>query len=128
LVATVADGAGSAAHAEVGAALAAQTAVDTLCVRLAQLSLPQDDTAWRTLLTETIEAARAALDTEALGRGIQVRDLATTLILLIALPSLVAVMQIGDGAAVVGDETGNILALTTPPSGEYLLGRWRRPR
>jgi hypothetical protein len=53
-------------------------------------------------------------------RGIQVRELATTLILVIALPSLVAVMQIGDGAAVVGDETGNILALTMPPSGEYL--------
>src|SRR5438093_57688 len=53
LVAAVADGAGSAAHAEVGAALATETAVDTLRARLAQLSLPQDDTGWRTLLTET---------------------------------------------------------------------------
>jgi serine/threonine protein phosphatase PrpC len=69
LVAAVADGAGSAAHAEVGAARAAQTAVDTLRARLAQLPLPQDDTGWRTLLSETMEAARTALDTDARATG-----------------------------------------------------------
>lgn len=120
LVAAVADGAGSAARAEVGAAIAVRTAVATLHARLPLVPLPHEDSGWRTLLTEAMQAARTALDAEALERAIQVRDLATTLILLAATPQIVAVIQIGDGAAVVSDHTGKILALTAPQSGEYL--------
>ena len=48
------------------------------------------------------------------------RALATTLILLVATPVLVAAAQVGDGAVVVGDGGSDLIALTTPQSGEYL--------
>jgi hypothetical protein len=33
---------------------------------------------------------------------------------------LVGAVQVGDGAAVVGDRQGNVIALTAPQSGEYI--------
>ena len=39
---------------------------------------------------------------------------------MVATPQQVAVAQVGDGAAVVGDGDGNIVALTVPPCGEYI--------
>jgi hypothetical protein len=46
-------------------------------------------------------------------------DLATTLILLVGTPQYIATAQIGDGAVVLADEQGELLALTLPRSGEY---------
>jgi hypothetical protein len=104
----------------VGAAIAAQTAVDTLRGQEAMPSWPASDVDWRILLTEVLEAAQAAVEAEAQARAVPTRELATTLILVVATPALVAAAQVGDGAAVVGDGDSNLIALTTPQSGEYL--------
>jgi hypothetical protein len=72
------------------------------------------------LLLDALQAAQAALDTEAQTRAVKKRELATTLILVVATPHLVAALQVGDGAAVVEDGTGTLLALVTPSSGEYI--------
>jgi serine/threonine protein phosphatase PrpC len=55
LVVAVADGAGSAALGEIGAAIAAQTAIDTLRCREAMPAWPTSDAGWRLLLTATLE-------------------------------------------------------------------------
>jgi len=51
-MAAVADGAGSAALGEVGAAVAAHAGVEKLYSQLTQPLGPQDDKAWHSLLTE----------------------------------------------------------------------------
>lgn len=119
LVAAVADGAGSAPLGEVGAAIAVQTAVETLGTKAIAQPEFHDDRSWETLLSETLQTAQSAIAQEASTRDVAIRDLATTLILVVATPELVAVAQVGDGAAVVGDPQGNLIALTAPDCGEY---------
>lgn len=118
LVAAVADGAGSAALGEHGAILAAQTVVETL-VAQAESGWPQTEAEWRTLLRAAFEFTRTAVENEATARDAAVRDLATTLIALVATPTWIAVGQIGDGA-VVCDHGDGLIALSNPPSDEYI--------
>ena len=118
LVAAAADGAGSAPLGEVGADVAARTAVEAIVRRKA--ALPADDDAWRSLLTEALETARAAIEVEVAAHEVTERDLATTLILVVATQELIAAAQVGDGASVAGDGGGNIIGLTEPQMGEYV--------
>src|SRR5437667_7598209 len=120
LVAAVADGAGSAALGEVGATVAARKAVETICAQGALPRLPGDDGGWRLLLIDALKAARTEVEAEAAARKVTARDLATTLILLVVTPELVAVVQVGDGATVAGDAEGNVIPLTAPQNGEYI--------
>ena len=119
LVAGVADGAGSAKHAEIGSARAVAAVVETLEQRSANLPAVDKDDEWRSLLADVLKAALAAVEKEASTRGVPVRDLATTLIVLVATPTLVAAAQIGDGAALVKDAAGGLVSLTRPSRGEY---------
>jgi len=122
LVAAVADGAGSTTMGEIGAALAVRTSVESLCGRLSISGLPstEDENHWQAFLMEAVDASRKALEGEAAERKVAVRELATTLILLVAAPHLVAVAQVGDGAVVLGDAEGNPHTLTVPKTGEYI--------
>ena len=66
LVVAVADGAGSAALGEVGAAVAAQTAVEAICPQIRPPGARLwDDEDWKVLLTGCIKTARIAVETEA---------------------------------------------------------------
>ena len=118
LVAAVADGAGSAAISEVGSALAAETAVAAIAT-LAALPEAGDADGWRTVLTEALRLAQIRLEAEAERREVDVNALATTLLLAVATAEGIAVMQVGDGAIVVGDADGSARALTFPLHGEY---------
>jgi serine/threonine protein phosphatase PrpC len=120
LVAVVADGAGSAAQGELGADVAARAVVEMICSDRAMPPWPDDDPGWQLLLTNALKAARMAVEAEAAAHEVTVWDLATTLIVVVATPELVAAAQVGDGAAVVGDSEGNMIALTAPQSGEYI--------
>lgn len=120
LVAAVADGAGSATLGKVGAIVAAQTAVETICLKEAMPQLPSDDQGWQSLLTNALEAAKTAVEAEAVVCRMTPRDLATTLIIVVATPDLIAAAQIGDGVAVAADPQGNLIALTAPQRGEYI--------
>ncbi len=115
LLAAIADGAGSAPHADVGAALAAETAVQ----RLPLHPLPQTDLQWRLALERSLREAQDAVRAEAARRRVSPADLASTLIVLVATPDLVAAAQVGDGAVILGDAAGTPTALTVPQSGEY---------
>ena len=121
LFAAISDGAGSAARSEVGADLAARSAVQEL-QRWRALSAPWpvSNEEWAPVMLRALEAARDAVEREAEVQGISPRDLASTLIVLLATPDLVVAAQIGDGAAVVADADNNLVALTSPQTGEYL--------
>ena len=121
LIAAVADGAGSAALAEVGSQIAVGAAVETVRKNPQSLTTPPEDEAtWHQFLRHTLKAASLSVSAEAVMRDAQVRDLATTLILVIATPTIVAVAQIGDGAVVIKDGQGSLFTLSAPQQGEYI--------
>jgi hypothetical protein len=120
LLAAVADGAGSARFAEVGAELAVSSAFDTLVQSLPKDPVKLFPDAVKALLNGLLTGARKALSEEAARREVSVRDLATTLLVLVATPQWAAAGQIGDGAVVIGDGKDNWRALTVPPLSEYL--------
>ncbi len=121
LVAALADGAGSAAFAEFGSAAAVAAAVEWIGLLIIDSPRPaESDEEWKSLLVATLRAALAAIEKEAATRQVAPRDLATTLIVLVAKRSLVAVAQIGDGAVLVRSDSGDLSALTRPSSGEYI--------
>lgn len=120
LVAAIADGAGSASMGKIGAIVASSVAVKSICLQEVTLQQLDSDDQVRWLLTNALLTAKIAVEEEALASSKQPRDLASTLIILIATPSLAAAAQIGDGAVVAKDTEGNLITLTKPQSGEYI--------
>jgi acyl-coenzyme A thioesterase PaaI-like protein len=119
LVAAVADGAGSAALADIGSAVAAQAAAQNAADRL-QSGTPRTENGWQALLEEALQAARKDVLAQAELLELPAQEVSTTLILAAALPDQVAAVQIGDGAAVVRLGGDHFQALTRPPVGEYI--------
>ncbi|MDY7020635.1 MAG: PP2C family serine/threonine-protein phosphatase [Cyanobacteriota bacterium] len=120
LVLAVADGAGSATLSEIGSKVAAETAVHTLVQMSQNTSAELEKIDWKGRLIETLNAAKQAVEIEAEVQEVEIRELATTLIVMVATPHLIAVSQVGDGAVVVEDKMGKIEAITQPDYGEYL--------
>jgi hypothetical protein len=119
LVAAVADGAGSAPLAEVGAECAVNDAA-AAAVEAYWAEPPHDDEGWRQLLRQAFEAAREAVAAEAEKRRRPPGDLATTLLLAVATPDLVAAGQVGDGAVVARLAGDRLVAVLRPPEQEYV--------
>jgi hypothetical protein len=116
LILVAADGAGSAQHAEFGAALACAAVIDKA---LADLHEGQAVAALdRDAIVYWLTSARQALCAEAEARQTTPRELACTLLLAIVGEHAVAFAQIGDGAIVTrdGDEFRPVF---WPPAGEY---------
>jgi len=118
VVVAVADGAGSASHAEQGALCAVQTPLALLKTRLAS-ALPADQEAWETLLAQAFATTREALEKLAGTEAIPLRELATTLTLVIVTPTWLVTGQIGDGFAVAHTGKGELFACTEPQKGEF---------
>lgn len=119
LAVAVADGAGTAVLGQTGAALAANTAINTL-VKSPRLPGPSAEDDWANLLSGVFSIALGAIDAEARGQRVNLRDLATTLILVVATPDMIVTAQVGDGAAVIDDGLGSLIPLTCLPSSEYI--------
>ncbi|HLK60241.1 MAG TPA: PP2C family serine/threonine-protein phosphatase [Chthonomonadaceae bacterium] len=117
LILAVADGAGSAALSEVGATIAVREALRASAE--APASAPAGEAQVRERLIAALESAASGVEAEAATRDLPVQDLASTLILVLATPTGVAIAQVGDGAVVAGDADGKIFALTKPENGEY---------
>lgn len=114
LALAVADGAGSAAHAEAGARAAAHAAAGSLAASAASVA----DGDWTAALDAALAAALAAVEAEARAREVEPRELSTTLIACVATGDSVTVAQVGDGAVIAADAEG-MRALTAPISGEF---------
>ncbi len=118
LVAAVADGAGSVPHGGEGARIASEAAVEWVRARMVDgAGAPPQSCSG--LLADTLRAARTAVETRATACGRPPDEFATTLMVIIAQPGLVAAAQVGDGAVVIGDRAGRLTALTAPQHGEY---------
>lgn len=120
LLTAAADGAGSASQGKVGAMVAVEKAIETLAIKEITRDSLADDAIVRSLLNEALLAAKKAVEDAARAGSKQPQDLATTLIIMVATPDMVAVVQIGDGLAVAKDRMGNLMALTRPDHGEYI--------
>jgi len=125
VIAWIADGAGSAPLADVGARTAVCAAVDAVCHGLDLIdwrpsASPPDDQCLQGLLVGALGAARQAIDAEATARSLASRDFASTLILVVASGDFVCAAQVGDGAVVAADREGRVFSVTSPAHGEYL--------
>jgi hypothetical protein len=120
LVIAAADGAGSAKLGKVGSMIAVETAIEHLSHQEITSNTLANNDFLGYLLTDAMLAARKAIEIEADICHNQPHDLATTLILMIATPEIVAVGQIGDGLAVARNSMGNLIALAIPSNGEYI--------
>jgi Protein phosphatase 2C len=119
LIAAVADGAGSASHAEEGARAAVRAAVDQAATIWRTLA-PREREEWDHLLQGAFIVARLAVQSAAKTLGRPIHDLATTLLLAVATPDQTAAAQIGDGAVVARLAGEGLTALTRPPVTEHL--------
>ena len=124
LIAAVADGAGSAAMSDVGSVLAAKTSVETAERLLSEYHdhgpHPVHNTCLKLVVTGAIKEARHELRRESKRRDIEVKQLATTLLLVVHTRYLLAAAQIGDGAMVVSDRLGKYATIIAPQRGEYV--------
>jgi hypothetical protein len=129
MIGAVADGAGSAQYAEVGAKLAVTTALDYLAATEAWLqerqqswqalpTIPSEVQA-RKLLTKTVEQVRSALTQVADQQGYGVEQLACTLLIFLATPQWIVAMQIGDGFIVIRPQHQEYQLLFQPDKGEF---------
>jgi fermentation-respiration switch protein FrsA (DUF1100 family) len=95
----------------------AQT-IATLETTLAQPPC-QDEAGWRQVMTAAFAAARAALTQLAEAENAPLRAYATTLTCALAGDDWLVVGQIGDGAVVAEDATGELFLAVRPQRGEY---------
>lgn len=119
LLCGVADGAGVAALADVGAQSALRSALEWASGRLRDSAPPVSASAWEALLRRAAHAAHETLLVEAAARDIEPACLATTLTLAAVTRESAACLQIGDGATVFEGMDGELRPLTSPLSGEY---------
>ena len=119
LIAAVSDGAGSAASAEIGSALAVRIAVESARLSILHTSARLSEAFLRDTVRASVLLARSGLEDEARRIGADVRDLSATLLLVICARGAMAAAQIGDGAVVVSGESGEYRLFTTPQRGEY---------
>lgn len=118
LAAALADGAGSAALAEIGANLAVYAALRALQNAPANRH-PAGMEAWSEAIWEAFLAARQAIQMEAEAAAMPLSAYATTLICLVAGRDGLVMGQVGDGAVVGRAQDGALYTLARPQRGEY---------
>lgn len=114
LVLTVADGAGSADHSDVGAQSACRVIHNAIAEHLQQAAAPVT----REHVLNWYERVRQELEREAEARAVPVRQLACTLLVAMIGEQGSAFCQIGDGAIVIRDQS-ELRPVFWPQSGEY---------
>lgn len=115
----VADGAGSASRADEGASIAVKAAIRHLQESYNECLNPQDEESIKSLILDSVDRARLAVEKYAEESNDEVSAFACTLLLTFATSEFVAFAQIGDGGAVIEDFEGKITALTIPESSTY---------
>jgi hypothetical protein len=120
IVLGAADGAGSAAAAEIGSAIAARESVKAASIVLHDAGNNPSDNILKAAMDRSFAAALQSVEEAAESRRFPSRELATTLILAIVSPCFVSAAQIGDGAMIADDRNQNIFSVTMPQSGEYI--------
>jgi len=104
---------------EVGADILSRIAVKELYAMLRDRRRKVDEVSWKPRFTNAMFQSLRELQREAERRNIDIREMASTLILAAATDEVVAVAQVGDGAAVASSADETLFALTLPQQGEY---------
>jgi serine/threonine protein phosphatase PrpC len=129
VVGAIADGAGSATHAEVGAKLAVTAMLEYLSAT--EIWLQKQQNSWQTLPHKPTEDLVRKLFEKAVSQVIEVlhrqaesshyefSDLACTLLAFLATPDWVAAMQIGDGFMIVRSPDSDYQLVFQPDKGEF---------
>ncbi len=130
IVGAVADGAGSAKYAEIGAKLAVEKALAYLTGIEEWLQKhkrfwqshpqPLSEEQASKIFTKTTIKVIDALEKQAASAGYLFEDLACTLLVFVATPNWVAAMQIGDGFIAVRCQQEAYQLLFPPDKGEYI--------
>jgi hypothetical protein len=115
LVIAVADGAGSAIHAEPGARIAVSAAIRAVAAQSTRKPTP-DIVA---MLEQAFREVREELELFAAWRSVELGTYATTLSLVIVTDDSTGVAQTGDGIVVVRTEDGRLLSASIPQQGVY---------
>jgi hypothetical protein len=110
----LADGAGSAAHAEVGAAVAVAAAVESARTSLGGSAALEE------VARGSVMAARGAVLAEATRRQLNPDQFAATMIVIVADGPRAAVSHVGDGGAVGARADGKLVLVSRPSRGEYV--------
>jgi len=116
LIAVVSDGAGSAAHSDVGSRIICDVIHDQVVRFLS--GVEEISTTQRVDINEWLLKAIEALESHATQESWAVRDLAGTCLICIAGCNHTVCVQVGDGAIVLNDGDGFVPALW-PQRGEY---------
>jgi hypothetical protein len=119
LLAAVADGAGTAPLAEHGATAAVAAAVQSLRGSVDSGQVSDAASACRAI-RDAFAAALAAVEAEAAARDADLRNLATTLGVVVAAPEWITAAQVGDAAVVVDDGSGALRTVGGVAGSEYL--------
>jgi serine/threonine protein phosphatase PrpC len=119
----VADGAGSCRLSRVGAGVACRAALEAMRKTISEASGEAiADTAKRAL-AEGVSAAHQAVQAEADRRSVAVKELSTTLLLLLHYPKdggdIVGVLEIGDGIVAIKGESADGLRWTVYDAGAH---------
>ena len=114
-LAVIADGAGSASHAELGS----RCVVDTV-INETRILLTQGDCNLRDILRTAITAARESLVRLAADIGIALRELSTTVLAVLIGPHDGIAMQVGDGLIAVSEEPSDWIWVIWPQHGEFI--------
>jgi hypothetical protein len=117
LLIALADGAGSAKNADLGAQLAVEAALQSL-----ESSLTTSEPSslnFEVSMRLAFDAAQQVLFDQAKGDEIPVRSLATTLTCVAAVDGFITIGQLGDGSVIVRTDEDELLAVTRPQRGEY---------
>jgi hypothetical protein len=118
LIVAIADGAGSAPRSAEGAALAVQSAVDSL-TRACEQGTMNDAEVWQVAMQRCFNDAINALSELAEETGSPLTLFATTLTCAVLTTDMVVLGQIGDGFVVAQDEENMVFSLSQPQRGEY---------
>jgi hypothetical protein len=120
----VADGAGSAKYAEIGAQVAVESALDRIAQTLGDRPSPSYDDMKDVapdLFAEVFTAVLDALHQQTEVVDCTLRDLGCTLLAFVATPNWVAAMQIGDGFILLrSDPEASYRLLFQPDKGEFI--------
>ncbi len=119
-IGAVADGMGSAAHAEIGSKIAVEVAISQLRLR-DWLAKPITQSEAKVFFNSLLNTVVNSLQQQAKTSNYPLKDLACTLLVFVATRNWLAAMQVGDGLIVVrAKNRPNYQLLFQPDKGEYI--------
>jgi|GEM_PF-663416 len=120
-IGAVSDGAGSARLSHIGSETAVKVAITELKQYEWQQSQPLTQQKAKEIFSKVLEEVKSALNKKAQENNCLSKDLACTLLAVVATPKWLAAMQVGDGLIVVGSQgKDDYELLFKPDKGEYV--------